>query len=91
MHTLFVSEDSFSRRAAGKVITQLMLLAVVLLLGTVICASAYAGPREQAKRIHDRLAGVPPSAATLDAMAELIQSGTGSDAQNAEAAAMLAT
>lgn len=91
MHTLFVSEDSFSRRAASKVITRLIVLTIVLLLGAVICGSAYAGPREQAKRIHDRLAGVPPSAATLDAMAELIQSGTGSAAQNAEAAAMLAT
>lgn len=27
-----------------------------------------AGPREQAKQIHDRLAGVPPTAAVLDAM-----------------------
>jgi hypothetical protein len=27
-----------------------------------------AGPREQAKRIHDRIVGVPPSAAVLDAM-----------------------
>ncbi len=34
------------------------------------CAAglAQAGPREQAKRIHDRIAGVPPSAATLDQM-----------------------
>ena len=31
-------------------------------------ASAGAGPREQAKRMHDRIAGVPPSAAVLDAM-----------------------
>ncbi|HLT92247.1 MAG TPA: hypothetical protein VKZ85_15035 [Woeseiaceae bacterium] len=30
--------------------------------------SAHAGPREQAKRIHDRLAGVPPTEATLQAM-----------------------
>lgn len=91
MHTLFVTEESFFRRSASKFIMQLMLLAILLLLGTVVCASAYAGPREQAKRIHDRLAGVPPSEATLDAMAALIQSGTGSEAQNAEAAAMLAT
>ncbi|MBW7930904.1 MAG: hypothetical protein H3C57_06320 [Gammaproteobacteria bacterium] len=34
-----------------------------------------AGPREQAKRIHDRLAGVPPTAATLDAMAADIADG----------------
>ena len=34
-----------------------------------------AGPREQAKRIHDRIAGVPPDAATLDSMAANIASG----------------
>ena len=32
-------------------------------------------PREQAKRIHDRIAGVPPSAAVLDAMAADIAAG----------------
>ena len=35
----------------------------------------YAGPREQAKRIHDRLAGSPPSAAVLDSMTTKVQSG----------------
>ena len=30
--------------------------------------AADAGPREQAKRIHDRIAGVPPSDAVLNAM-----------------------
>jgi hypothetical protein len=34
--------------------------------------NAHAGPREQAKRIHDRIAGVPPDNATLDTMAGLI-------------------
>lgn len=37
--------------------------------------SAEAGPREQAKRIHDRIAGVPADAATLDAMAGFIATG----------------
>jgi hypothetical protein len=36
-------------------------------------ASAQAGPREQAKRMHDRIAGVPPSSAVLGQMeAEII-------------------
>lgn len=43
-----------------------------------------AGAREQAQRIHDRIAGVPPSAARLDEMAQLLQGG------NAVAAAELA-
>jgi hypothetical protein len=38
-------------------------------------APAAAGPREQAKRIHDRLVGVPPPAAVLDAMAAEIAAG----------------
>ena len=37
--------------------------------------AAGAGPREQAKRMHDRIAGVPPSAAVLDAMAAEITAG----------------
>ncbi len=47
------------------------------LLLTLLAATglAQAGPREQAKRLHDRLTGVPPSAATLDSMATKIQNG----------------
>ena len=37
-------------------------------LAAAISLPAVAGPRDQAKRIHDRLAGVPPSAAVLDQM-----------------------
>lgn len=47
------------------------LTMITLLLGQ----TAVAGPREQAKRIHDRIAGVPPTAATLDAMAADITAG----------------
>ncbi|HZF16242.1 MAG TPA: hypothetical protein VE046_09900 [Steroidobacteraceae bacterium] len=38
-------------------------------------SGAHADSRDQAKRIHDRIAGVPPDAATLDAMAADIQGG----------------
>ncbi len=37
-------------------------------LSMLVSQAGIAGPREQAKRIHDRLAGVPPTAAVLDAM-----------------------
>lgn len=47
-----------------------LFLVLLLALG-----SASAGPREQAKRIHDRLAGVAPDAATLDLMATDILNG----------------
>jgi len=44
-----------------------------LSLSLLVTQASFAGPREQAKRIHDRLAGVPPTAAVLDAMeADLI-------------------
>lgn len=45
---------------------------LTLCVATGLCL---AGPREQAKRIHDRLAGVPPTAAVLDSMAAKISAG----------------
>lgn len=50
----------------------------------LLAAGAQAGPLEQAKRIHDRLAGVPPSEAVLKQMAAAIEN------QGGEAAAMIA-
>jgi hypothetical protein len=44
-------------------------------LAAAISLPAVAGPRDQAKRIHDRLAGVPPSAAVLDQMESDILAG----------------
>jgi hypothetical protein len=53
--------------------------AVLLLGGVLLCAAspALAGPREQARRLHDRLVGVPPSAPTLDAMQALVEDDDG--------------
>ena len=48
------------------------------LLLTVLAASpAQAGPNEQARRIYERIAGVPPSAAELASMSATINSGCG--------------
>ena len=41
---------------------------IVGLLSATLVSVAQAGPREQAKRIHDRLAGVPPTDAVLQSM-----------------------
>ncbi len=49
-------------------------------LAAFAATAAQAGPREQAKRMHDRIAGVPPSAAVLDAMAADITAGRTNDA-----------
>jgi hypothetical protein len=44
---------------------------IFVVLALLLCGAslAFAGPREQAARIHDRLAGVPADEATLNAMA----------------------
>lgn len=47
---------------------------------TVAASLAHAGPREQAKRIHDRLVGIPPSDAVLDSMADKVANGNAIDA-----------
>jgi hypothetical protein len=48
-----------------------------LLITTMLASSTLAGPREQARRIHDRLTGVPPTNAMLEAMTSEITDGQG--------------
>lgn len=48
---------------------------VLLFLLVLLTQSVFAGPREQARRLHDRIAGVPPDAAVLDAMESAVASG----------------
>ncbi|MBT8435723.1 MAG: hypothetical protein KJN95_13705 [Gammaproteobacteria bacterium] len=56
----------------------LTILGIVIALACTMATSlSYAGPREQARRIHDRLAGVPPSDAVIDSMAAKISAGDG--------------
>jgi hypothetical protein len=53
-------------------------LNVSIALTCMLAASiSHAGPREQAKRLHDRLAGVPPANAVLDSMEAKIVAGDG--------------
>ena len=51
-------------------------LAIAALLCAVLATPALAGPREQAKRIHDRLAGTPPSDTVLAQMEAVMGGGT---------------
>jgi len=46
-------------------------------LSFLLAMPVAAGSREQAKRIHDRLTGVPPTAAVLDLMEDEIDTGAG--------------
>lgn len=64
-----------------RVLPALCALAVLF----AVAPPAAAGPREQARRIHDRLVGVPPSEATLVAMTDLV---AGQDALGAAYLAM---
>ncbi|UTW45288.1 hypothetical protein KFE80_13170 [bacterium SCSIO 12696] len=48
------------------------LLTISLLSLALVSTAVFAGPREQAKRIHDRIAGVPPSDQVLANMEALL-------------------
>ena len=48
------------------------LTACTLLLLAQPLAPAFAGPNEQAKRMYERIAGIPPSAAELTQMTSAI-------------------
>ncbi|MDO6565558.1 hypothetical protein Q4561_00670 [Alteromonas sp. 1_MG-2023] len=67
----FLKAPQFKLEAAKSIISVTSLL--VISVG--FTASSYAGSREQAMRMHERLAGVPASESTLDAMQSLIEAG----------------
>lgn len=48
---------------------------IALMLGLVFVTQVQADVRQQAKRMHDRLAGIPPSAAVLDDMSAALSRG----------------
>lgn len=65
-----VANTQYTKQRSFTVLSVLLALACF-----VTTSTAYAGTREQAKRIHDRLAGVPPAPAVLDSMATKIENG----------------
>ena len=67
-------------------VAMLTTLTLSVFAGSIPYVSA--GTREQAKRIHDRLAGVPPSASVLDAMETDIATGGVSGLETAAYRAM---
>src|SRR5215471_17635479 len=60
-------------------------VAGALLLAALAASPAHAGPNEQARRIYERIAGVPPSAAELATMVSALSSCGGSCAPGAAA------
>src|SRR6185436_7855779 len=73
--SLFMQAIHTSSLLRAKVVSTLGCTLLAL-----VASTAGAGPREQAKRMHDRLAGVPPSASVLDAMEVDISDGRAVDA-----------
>ncbi len=55
-------------------VSKLKVFGLACVLGC-LAAAASANDRDKAKRIHDRIAGVPPSEETLDAMETLVANG----------------
>ena len=76
-----------NRHADGKdKVGRLIKLLTFGLLSIGLVTTASAGPREQAKRIHDRLAGVPATETVLSAMEAQVSGQTGSAVDAAYAA-----
>lgn len=59
----------------SRVRAPLLVAGCALVVLAQLSTAAIAGPREQAKRLHDRLAGVPPTEAVLNSMATKIGNG----------------
>lgn len=60
---------------APKTLVTPVVTTAICLSSMLFSSYALADSRDQAKRMHDRIAGVPPSAATLNAMQTAIDSG----------------
>ena len=75
-----IAKNPNSRRTGTLLLC--LLTAVGLVLGSISSVSADELTRRQAKRIHDRLAGVPPTNDVLDQMEALIDGGDPEAAAN---------
>jgi len=60
-------------------VSKLKQVGLAILVAGVVCATASANDRDKAKRIHDRIAGVPPSDQVLDQMEQLVAGGDASE------------
>jgi hypothetical protein len=56
-------------------VSKLKQVGLAILVAGVVTATASANDRDKAKRIHDRIAGVPPSEQVLDQMEQLVANG----------------
>ena len=82
--SLTASEWSTEMPWAPNCVDSIVKRITALVVIAAFATAADAGPREQAKRMHDRIAGVPPADAVLDAMETELAAG------RTQAAALLA-
>src|SRR6185295_1861933 len=75
------SKGTWMRLMDTQQVSKLKIVALACLL-TFVATAASANDRDKAKRIHDRIAGVPPSEATLDAMEAMVAGGNPIGAAN---------
>src|SRR5215510_8795773 len=75
------SNGMWMRQMDTQQVSKLKQLGLACLLACV-AGAASADNRDKAKRIHDRIAGVPPSEATLDQMTNLVAAGDALGAAN---------
>lgn len=81
MYLVQPQTETSSNMKAKQPFTSILSTSVLVSLFALSYSSAgLAGEREQAKRIHDRIAGVPPSPTVLDQMADEILDGNASNA-----------
>lgn len=66
--------------SARRLMASTAFRSLILLLALGQTGMSAAGDRDQAKRIHDRIAGVPPSASVLDSMEDDVRNGRAIDA-----------
>ena len=78
---LHPSNGMWMRQMDTQQVSKLKKVGLACLLACV-GATALANDRDRAKRIHDRIAGVPPSEATLDQMEALVTAGNPVGAAN---------
>jgi hypothetical protein len=84
MHGIMTTKHREGRREKRRERRRAIAVALAGLMCLQSAWPAMAGPREQAKRMHDRLTGVAPTESVLSQMATMISAG------NAQGAAMLA-
>src|SRR5215470_3359523 len=78
---LHPSNGMWMRQMDNQMVSNLKKVGLACLLACV-AATASGNDRDKAKRIHDRIAGVPPSETTLDQMEALVAAGNPIGAAN---------